>query len=166
MLFRSRILDTKILQISKKEKRCITEVDNVLLTQEHSKELKELELDIVGLITLINLSKKINLLNIKVLSEMFSLYSEILLNYKGHNELSSKINILAMSLDNVTDSTLSCMDDISVYLESFIYVLQIWRESMLENKITKALEQYASLIDDVDDIVLLTDNKSLKGAKC
>ena len=150
-----RILDTKIVQISKncsKTQKNI-ELHTTNIDIEHLDELKELEIDISGAAVLISLSKNLNLSNIEVLGEMFLSYSRILAKYDDYSDLSLKIDELGETLNNVPDNFIKRVNDISILLESFIYVLRMWRKNLVENNIQKAFDLHSSMINDISTII-------------
>ena len=153
-----RILDTKISQISKKEDLNEIDINPNLFEDEHLNELKELEIDIDGAAVLINLTKNLNLFNIQVLGEMFLAYSHILSNYQECDKLASAITNLGETLNNAPQNFIDKITDVSILLESLIYVLKIWRKSLAEHQIKKAFELHASMINDIVTIVSIIDN--------
>ena len=154
-----RILDSKIAQISKGQTTIDKDVnyDNLDIPIDDLEELKELETDISGASVLISLSKNINISNIKVLAEMFSSYSKIISEYDGYEELSFNINTLSQSLDSNPENFIQRVEDISILLESFIYVLRIWRKNLVDGEAKKAFELHASMVNDIATIISIID---------
>jgi len=154
-----RILDAKIAQIAKGTAREIktTDVSNAKITQENLLELKELEIDIDGATILIGLSKNLKISNIQVLGKMFREYSEILQNYKIYTNLASEIYELSSLLNNAPQNFIDRVTEITTLLESFIYVLRLWRGKVARNEFTKALELHISMINDVRTIISIVN---------
>jgi len=156
-----RILDAKILQISKESTSSSHEQDinlaDATIKDEHLNELKELEIDISGAAVLISLSKNLSVSNIEVLGEMFLSYAEILASYDGYVDLSNKINELGNSLNNAPENFIKRVNDISTLLESFIYVLRMWRKNLVNDETQKAFDLHASMINDITTIISIID---------
>ena len=150
-----RILDSKISQIAKTTTTELIETDisEATIAQEHLEELKELEIDIDGAAVLIGLSKNLNISNIQVLGDMFEEYSRILIEYDTYTELASEIHILAATLSDEPQNFLERVEETTILLESFIYVLRLWREKVLQKEYEKALELHVSMINDVQTII-------------
>jgi len=154
-----RILDSKLLQIAKNsttEERSVNSTE-ATMSQEHLDELKELEVDIGGAAVLVSLSKNLTASNIKVLGSLFLSYSEILSIYKPYNELSQKINELGVALNNAPENFIKRVTDISTLLESFIYVLRMWRAKVVHIEFSKAFELHSSMTNDISTIIAIVD---------
>ncbi len=154
-----RILDSKIAQISKDQTIVAKDInfDELSISLEHLDELQEVEIDISGASVLISLSQNINISNIQVLGEMFKSYSMVLASYPEYEELKIKIETLAISLNTAPENFIKRVDDISILLESFIYVLRMWRKNLVENETKKAFELHASMINDISTIIAIID---------
>jgi YesN/AraC family two-component response regulator len=154
-----RILDSKLAQLSsvQKKENKNRNFDELIISKVHLDELKELETDISGASVIISLSKNITEKNIQVLGDMFASYGEIVAEYTEYIELKEKIELLANSLSNSPDNFIKRVDDISILLESFIYVLRIWRKNLVENDAKKAFELHASMINDISTIIAIID---------
>jgi len=150
-----RILDTKLLQIAKDTKHTYKKVDfeTAEINEKNLLELKELEVDISGAAVLINLSKNLNVSNIQVLGQLFSSYAEIMLENDAYKDLAHKMQELGGELNSAPQSFIDRVDDISILLESFIYVLRIWREKVLAKEFTKAFELHTSMVTDITTVI-------------
>jgi len=154
-----RILDSKLLQISKEDKEKIQEIDlsTADIQEQYLNELKELEIDISGAAVLISLSKNLQISNIQVLGNMFLSYASILSKYAAYSELYKEIEKLGTILNNAPQNFIDKVSDIATLLESFIYVLRMWRTKIVEKKFTKAFEFHSSMINDVSTIITIID---------
>lgn len=150
-----RILDSKLLQIAKGEVKQIAEIDEQrdTISVEHLQELEELEIDLHGTSVLLNLSKKITSSNLQTVAELLLSYTKILNYYPLYSELSKNINNLADALNNAPDEFLQKVADISLPLESFIYVLSLWREKISQKEFSKSFEFHSSMINDIFSII-------------
>ncbi len=154
-----RILDSKLLQISKEDKEKIQEIDlsTANIQEQYLNELKELEIDISGAAVLISLSNNLQISNIQLLGNMFLAYASILSQYPAYNELNKEIERLGALLNNAPQNFIDKVNDIATLLESFIYVLRMWRTKIVEKKFTKAFEFHSSMINDVSTIITIID---------
>ncbi len=154
-----RILDSKLIQISKDSPAESVDVnlDEISIDENDLTELKELETDISGAAVLISLSTKLTVANIKVLGDMFSSYSDILTQYEDYKKLTSQIALLGSTLNNAPENFIKRVEDISILLESFIYVLRMWRKNIVEKDIKKAFELHTSMINDINTIIVIID---------
>ena len=154
-----RILDSKLLQIAKTSGTQEPSVDSseATISKEHLDELKELEVDIGGAAVLINLSKNLTASNIQVLGSLFLSYSQILSIYKPYSELSAKISELGVALNNAPENFIKRVTDISTLLESFIYVLRMWRAKVVHIEFSKAFELHSSMTNDISTIIAIVD---------
>jgi len=154
-----RIIDSKLLQIAKNSGVEEVSVNNTeaTMSKQHLDELKELEVDIGGAAVLINLSKNLTASNIQVLGSLFLSYAEILTLYKPYQELSKKINELGVALNNAPENFIKRVTDISTLLESFIYVLRMWRAKVVHIEFSKAFELHSSMINDIITIITIVD---------
>lgn len=150
-----RILDAKLLQIAKNEDTQTEDIDlsNADIQKEQLSELKELEIDISGAAVLVGLSKNLNLSNIQVLGKLFSSYAEIIESYEAYNKLSISIKELGETLTSDAQNFINRVDDITILLESFIYVLRMWRTKVVENEFSKAIDLHSSMINDITTII-------------
>jgi len=154
-----RILDSKLAQIAKDTDLVLvdTNLSSAQLSDDNLNELKELEIDISGASVLISLSKNLNSSNLKVLGEMFLAYGNTLSTYKEYEQLTSEIMLLGNKLNSNNEEFLDRVSDISILLESFIYVLRMWRKNIESKEIQKAFELHASMINDISTIVAIID---------
>lgn len=154
-----RILDSKVAQISTGQSSLSKEVhfDEIQISLDDLEELKELETDISGASVLISLSNNINVSNIQVLGTMFGSYSQIITKYPEYIELKEKVENLASSLNTAPENFIKRVEDISVLLESFIYVLRMWRKNLVEGEMKKAFELHASMTNDISTIISIID---------
>ncbi len=152
-----RILDSKLAQLSSAYigENINRNFDELLISKSHLDELKELETDISGASVIISLSKKITENNIQVLGDLFTSYSDIISEYEDYVELKENMMLLANSLSTSPENFIKRVDDISILLESFIYVLRIWRKNLVENDAKKAFELHASMINDISTIITI-----------
>ena len=150
-----RILDSKLLQIGKVNKIDIQEKDltNAAIDIQDLNELKELETDISGAAILVSLAKNINISNIHVLGDLFTQYADIVSKYPSYEDLSLSIKELGSVLKSEAQNFIDRIDDISTLLESFIYVLRMWREKITNAEFTHALEFHSSMINDLQTII-------------
>lgn len=153
------ILDSKLLQIGKNSNIDKKNIDISLSNMDEKEldELKYLEIDIKGAAILINLSKNLSVENMKVLGLMFLSYSGILKKYDAYNELSLHMQKIGNALNNAPDSFIKRVKEISILLESFIYVLHIWRKNIQKKDIYKAIELHSSMINDINTIISIID---------
>jgi len=156
-----RILDAKLLQISKEHGHISKDLDLSTAVIEPSclEELRELEVDISGAAVLINLSKHLNMSNIKVLGSLFLSYANIVSKFYAYNELAQEVKRLGHTLNNSPENFIQRVEDITTLLESFIYVLRMWRNKIVEKEYTKALEFHTSMINDVSTIIAIVEGK-------
>jgi len=154
-----RILDSKLLQIAKNSvgEEVSVNSSEATISKEHLNELKELEVDIGGAAVLINLSKNLTASNIQVLGSLFLSYAKILTVYKPYTELSQKISELGVALNNVPQNFIKRVSDISTLLESFIYVLRMWRAKVVHIEFSKAFELHSSMTNDISTIIAIVD---------
>ena len=154
-----RILDSKLRQSGKNGTGQSVSIDTkeATISTENLDELKELEVDIGGAAILINLSKNLTATNIHVLGSLFLSYSEILAKYKPYSELSHKINELGIALNNAPQNFIKRVTDIATLLESFIYVLRMWRAKVVHTELSKAFELHSSMINDISTIIAIVN---------
>ena len=152
-----RILDAKIAQIAKSDslKTDRANIKNATMQAEHLKELKELEIDIDGAAVLLELSPHLYVKNIEILGKMFQEYATILQHYSAYEDLAIEIKKLASTLNETPQNFIDRVEDITILLESFIYVLRMWREKVHKNKFTKAIELHTSMINDIQTIITM-----------
>ncbi len=152
-----RILDSKLAQIAQNTSINAKTVNSNEYTveKEDIDELKELEQDISGAAVLISLSKNLSVSNIQVLGDMFTTYAHILSKYDGYKELTVHIELLGTTLNNAPENFIKRVEEISILLESFIYVLRMWRVHLENKEFKKALELHASMINDISTIIAI-----------
>lgn len=155
-----RILDSKLLQIAQGDTHTMCDVDEekAIIQLEHLKELKELEIDINGAIVLLTLSKNVTSSNIQALSSLLLSYATILNHYPLYSELCENITNLSVSLKGASDEFLNNLEEISTLLESFIYVLHLWREKVTHREFSKSFEFHSSMINDIVTIIDIIDD--------
>jgi CheY-like chemotaxis protein len=154
-----RILDEKLIQIAQHNKDNDTDIDlkKAIIKYEHLNELKELEIDISGTAVLISLSNNLNGSTVKVLADMFLSYSKIVSNYEEYNSLSKNIKKLANILKEKPDNFIKKVDELSTLVESFIYVLRMWRKNLVEHNIKRAFDLHSSMINDIQTVIQILD---------
>ncbi len=154
-----RILDSKLAQIAQNTAKYDDSADfnEYRITTEDIDELKELEQDISGAAVLISLSKNLSVSNIHVLGDMFTTYTQILSRYDGYKELTTHIKLLGETLNNAPENFIKRVAEISILLESFIYVLRMWRGNLENEEFKKALELHASMINDISTIIAIVN---------
>lgn len=150
-----RILDSKIIQIAKENQNSSKNVtlENISFSKKNIIELKNLEIDISGAAVLISLSKNLKLSNIQVLGELFLSYTKVISSNQSYDELSDKIATLGQILNHAPENFIKKVEDISILLESFIYVLRMWRKNLEEGANEKAFELHTSMINDINTII-------------
>jgi len=150
-----RILDSKLLQNVKKsdlDKDDISE-SNAIITMKTIVELKELETDISGAAVLISLSRHLNVKNIQVLGNLFLSYAANLKEYDAYSSLEKKIQELGEALNSAPQTFIDRVKDLSILLESFIYVLRMWRGKVEQKEFKNARELHTSMINDIVTII-------------
>ena len=150
-----RILDSKLLQNPNKseiEENKLNEIDATINIKSIT-ELKELETDISGVAVLLSLSKHLNAENVQVLGALFISYANNLEGYKAYSLLECKIKELGESLNLQTQEFIDSVKDLSVLLESFIYVLRMWRGKVEHKEFHDASELHTSMINDIKTII-------------
>lgn len=152
-----RILDSKLIQLSKESNINNINVNELQIRSSDLEELQELETDISGAAVLISLSTNLTVLNIEILGNMFKSYSNILSHYEEFKDLNISITCLGNILMDAPQNFIQRVEDISILLESFIYVLRMWRKNVVENEIKKAFELHTSMINDVNTIIAIID---------
>ena len=154
-----RILETKILQISKEDDKSLydTNTENTKIALSDLNELKELEIDIDGTSTLVNMTKNINPSSILVLGGLFLNYANIISKYTLYKELSLNIKSLANALNSETEHFSENFDKVSTLLESFIYVLHMWRNEISHKNFLHAVEFHPSMIYDLQTIISIVN---------
>ncbi len=152
-----RILDSKLVQIGQSKKVTIKkdDLEHAKLETADLNELKELEIDISGAAVLINLSKNITTSNIQVLGDLFLSYAKIIASYKIYEELSTSILSLGNTLNEAPQNFIDRVSDIATLLESFIYVLRIWRGKVESEEFQSAIEFHSSMINDLSTIIAI-----------
>ena len=155
-----RILDSKLAQISSSQSPANQNIDyeRLQVSKEHLDELREIETDISGASVLISLSKNITEANIKVLGDMFNGYAKVISSYDAYEELNQKIKSLAEVLSIAPENFIKKVDDISILLESFIYVLRMWRNHLDSAEMKKAFALHASMTNDIDTIIAIIND--------
>ncbi|MCK4875835.1 MAG: response regulator [Sulfurimonas sp.] len=150
-----RILDIKLTQVSTSYMDDYTDKDfsKSTLNTESINELKEFEEDVSGAILLTELSKNSNPLNIKLLGYVFQNYAKVLSPYPDYNDFKEKIELLGNTIINTPEKFILNIEKILNYLESLIYVLNIWRDSLEENNIKKAFMLQKSIVNDINSII-------------
>ena len=150
-----RILDIKLTQISTSYMKDNTDEDfsKSVLDTESINELKEFEKDVSGAILLTELSKNSTPLNIKLLGYVFQNYAKVLSPYPDYNDFKEKIELLGNTIVDTPEKFILEIENIFKFLESLIYVLKIWRDSLEENNVNKAFILQKSIINDIDSII-------------
>lgn len=150
-----RILDSKLLQIAKGDNTATCDIDEQRATipQNSLDELEELEVDISGAIVILGISKNITLENMKILANLLLAYAKILEEFPIYEELCEHIRYLGDTLNSAPQNLLYRLSEISVLLESFIYVLHLWRENIAKKEFSKSFEFHSSMINDILSII-------------
>ena len=156
-----KILDTKLSQLSIHDKTKYKDTNLKNINKIHLNELKELEYNISGTITIVSLSENIKYNNIKVLRNLFLEYSNILLNYKDYKQLTEQINAFVEVLKNKPDNFIEHIHNTSILLKSFIYVLRIWRYNLENGNVIKAFKLHSSMINDIVTIITIIEGKKM-----
>ena len=149
------ILNTKLTQLSKYDVNNHSDETPENIDEKHLDDLKELEKDISETIKLVNLSENINLTNIKVLSELFLEYANILSIYEEYTKLTSQIHSLVNVLKNEPQNFIKHISSTSILLESFTYVLKMWRSHLHNGNVEKAFKLHSSMINDISTIIAI-----------
>jgi len=154
-----RILDAKLLQIGQNTKQNSNESDLKVINIKNNDlaELKEIETDISVTVALLNSSKNLDIEKIKVLGEMFLSYSKILKNYDTYSELANNMKKMGQTLNNAPETFMQRIQKISIFLESLIYVLKVWRNNLVNKETRKAMDLHSSMINDVETIISIID---------
>lgn len=134
--------------------------DGLYLYKEHVRDkdlkaLEELELEIAALTVLINLQDKIENTSIVHLGDKLYDYAVVLDNYPLFNIVSNEISNLAQSLKGDASVFIEFSSDISILLESFLYVLKKWRVSLFETGIKNPNIYDTSMINDIQTIIII-----------
>lgn len=149
-----KILDTKLTQISTKLKNDEEkDFSSAVIDKKHLDELMELENDISGIVVLIGLTNNFNVSNIKALGEICISYAKVLSLYPDYNELGSSIEKLGRSLIGNPNNFIQNIERVFILIDSFIYILHMWRTNLLQNRINKAFVLQASIIYDINTMV-------------
>jgi len=154
-----RILDSKLLQNVKNPDINSEDIneDSSSISSEHLTELKELETDISGAAVLISLSRHLNIKNIQVLGNLFLSYANILEKYDAYSSLHQKVKELGDTLNTAPQTFIERIKDLSILLESFIYVLRMWKGKVAQKEFKNAYELHASMINDIATIISIID---------
>lgn len=155
-----RILDAKLSQLSMQENTLkMDPIDFMSIPTEDLSELRELEEDISGAAVLIGLNSNVEASNIVVLGNMFLAYAQVLAKYSEYTLFTKELTHLATSLQNTSDCKcfIEKQDEISVLLESLIYVLRMWRRNLVNHDTKKSFELHASMINDINNILTILE---------
>ena len=152
-----RILDVKLAQIAKDTE--IVPDPNTTISKKHLEELQEIEIDMSGALVLIHLSKKLSIANIEVLASMLLSYALILEQEEACASLYKSIKKLSEALTSTPESFIKRVDAILILLESFTYILRMWRNNIVNSEIQKAFELHISMIDDIETILTIIGDK-------
>ncbi|MFC2074120.1 response regulator transcription factor [Campylobacterota bacterium] len=117
--------------------------------------LHDLQSDIDDVTMILNLKEHIEQKSILDLSKMFNQYGKILLNYSLFSNLAEEIINLAHSMENNNASFIEQINDISILLDSFLYVLHRWKNALFVNGIKSPNLYDASMINDIETIIIL-----------
>ncbi|MCF6310219.1 MAG: response regulator [Sulfurimonas sp.] len=155
-----RILNIKLTQISTENINNYADSDfsKSALDIKSINELKEFEEDVSGAVLLTELSKNSNPLNIKLLGYVFLNYAKVLSPYQDYNDLKQKIELLGNTIANKPEKFLLTIENTFKFLESLIYVLKIWRDSLEENNVKRAFMLQKSIINDINNIIEIIEN--------
>lgn len=149
-----RILDSKIVQPLKDNEYTNNIEDGECFIEENDlKDLKRLELDITHTSILMSIKNNHNQENIQGLSTLLLAYSTTLKKYAPYNDFSLNIQKLAESISLRSSDFIKNVTSISKLLESFTYVLRIWRNNIESSAIEDAFNLQTSMMIDVSSIV-------------
>lgn len=149
-----RILDSKIVQPLKDNAYTNNIEDSKCFIEENDlKKLKQLELDISRTSVLMCIKNNHNQENIQGLSTLLLAYATTLKKYAPYNDFSFNIQKLAESINLHTTNFIKNITSISKLLESFTYVLRIWRNNIESCAIEDAFNLQTSMIIDISSIV-------------
>ena len=179
-----RILDTKIKQetiVNKKhtqnshteqnpDKQLQAEAQTLTKTNEVQRfddyildndmaELKELEEEIDAIAVTLQLQHTANEEQVIKLGENFQTYGSILSNYPVFSLLGSSIAKMGEALIQNHQTYCEKSVEISTLLESFFYVLSKWRTAVFEEGVSDPHMYDASLINDMETIIMILQNK-------
>jgi hypothetical protein len=129
--------------------------NDAIISAKNIIELKELETDISGAAVLISLSKHLNIENIQVLGSLFLSYASHIQGYEAYAILEEKIKELGSALNSAPQTFIDRVQDLSVLLESFIYVLRMWRGKVEQKEFNNARELHTSMITDIVTIIAI-----------
>ena len=120
-------------------------------------ELTELENEIDSLTVIMILNEQIDDEKMHLLSHSLGRYGQILSNYPIFKNLASSMTSLADTLKGKTAAELTLTKDAFVLMESFIFVLLKWRKEIFETGISNPNMYDASMISDMQTIVLMVN---------
>jgi len=120
-------------------------------------ELTELENEIDSLTVIMILNEQVDDEKMQLLSSSLGRYGQILSNYPIFHNLASSMISLADTLKTKTATELTLTKDAFVLMESFIFVLLKWKKEIFETGISDPNMYDASMISDMQTIVLMVD---------
>ncbi len=113
-------------------------------------ELKDLEVEIDAITSMISLKGSIEIEQLKSLSKLLANYSSILLSYPIFITLGSNISNFAKELSLLDSISNDLIKHISAYLESFVYTLLRWRKDVFDDGVSNPNIYDASMINDLN----------------
>lgn len=122
-------------------------------------ELKELEEEIDATAVILQLQSSVNEQQVVDLGKNFKNYGSILSNYPIFGDLGHSIIDMGAALVEHSQTYCEKSAEISTLLESFFYVLSKWRNAIFEEGVTDPHMYDASLINDMETIVMILENK-------
>ena len=93
--------------------------------------------------------------NIIALARILYEYGNILQNYNIFSSLGDKITNLSHIIEENTQCFLEQLNDVSILLESFLYVFNKWKNSVFTNGIKNPNMYDTSMINDIETIIIL-----------
>lgn len=154
-----RILDSKLTQhpVNKSSQSKDLDVSKAEIVTDDLSELKELEIDINGAAVIIKMTSHLDKSNIEILGKLFISYASLIHKYELYEELCTYIDKLGISLSDAPESFTQRVGEISILLESFIYVLKMWRNNIVNKEFEKAFYLHISMINDIKTIISIVD---------
>ncbi len=127
--------------------------------------LDTLQSEINAITTLMNLKRTVEHDSIILLAKLFNAYGDILLPYSVFEGLGQAIIKLSHSLEENTGCFVECFNDVSILLESFLYVLRRWKRALFVDGIKRPNIYDASMINDIDTLVILLQQEACRPEK-
>ena len=93
--------------------------------------------------------------NILVLAKILNEYGDILQNYNIFSNLGAKVTNLSHVIQENTQCFLEQLNDVSILLESFLYVFKKWKSALFSDGIKNPNMYDTSMINDIETISIL-----------